>query len=203
MALLAACANSQQQTPPAFRLVDGPCEGCEAVFEYGNKPLKPTDTLPDFAKQGTKIKLTGTIYQLDGKTPAPGVILYIYHTDTTGVYPTKGNERGWARRHGYIRGWIKTDKNGQYNFYTFRPAAYPGRSAPAHIHATLLEPNGSYYWLHDYYFKDDPLLSAEEASMTAIRGGGVGVLTLQQEGNLLVGKRDIILGKNVPGYSKE
>jgi protocatechuate 3,4-dioxygenase, beta subunit len=125
LALLASCANSQQQTPPAFHLV-GSCEGCEAVFEYDNKPLKPTDTLPDFSMKGTKIKLAGTIYQPDGKTPAPGVILYIYHTDTSGVYPTKGNETGWARRHGYIRGWIKTDNNGQYSFYTLRPQLIPG-----------------------------------------------------------------------------
>ena len=200
-ALLTACANSQQQTSPAAHLVGGPCEGCEAVFEYGNKSLRAVDTLPGFMDGGTRIKLTGTIYQPDGKTPASDVILYIYHTDTSGVYPTRGNETGWDRRHGYIRGWIKTGKDGQYTFYTRRPGQYPNRGAPVHIHATVLESNGSYYYLHDYYFKDDPSLSQQEAAKTGVRGGDGRVLTLVEEGDLLVGRRDIVLGKNVPGYT--
>jgi protocatechuate 3,4-dioxygenase, beta subunit len=202
-ALLTACANSQQQTAPAAHLVGGPCEGCEAIFEYGNKLLRAVDTLPGFTDGGTRIKLTGTVYQPDGRTPASNVILYIYHTDTNGVYPTRGNETGWDRRHGYIRGWIKTGKDGQYTFYTRRPGQYPNRAAPAHVHATILEPNGSYYYLHDYYFKDDPLLSKEEAAKTGLRGGDDRVLTLLPEGDLLVGRRDIVLGKNVPGYTAD
>jgi len=113
-----------------FQLVGGPCEGCEAIFEYGSMELYPTDTLPDFYDEGTKIKLTGTIYENDGKTPARGVILYIYHTDQSGIYPTKGSETGWARRHGYIRGWIKTGNDGKYTFYTLKPGAYPSRDTP-------------------------------------------------------------------------
>jgi protocatechuate 3,4-dioxygenase beta subunit len=200
--LLAACANSQQQSLSTFRLVGAPCEGCEAIFEYGNKKLDATDTLPDFSAGGPQLKLTGTIYQPDGKTPAPGVILYIYHTNTSGIYPTQGNETGWAQRHGYLRGWIKTGSDGKYTFYTSRPGQYPSRTDPAHIHATIQEPDGRYYYLHDYYFSDDPLLSKEEASKTGLRGGDKRVLTLQPERGLLVGKRDIVLGKNVPGYTE-
>lgn len=200
-ALLTACANSQQQVSPAAHLVGGPCEGCEAIFEFGDKPLRAVDTLPGFADGGTRIKLTGIIYQPDGKTPASDVILYIYHTDTSGIYPTRGDETGWARRHGYIRGWIKTDRDGRYTFYTRRPGQYPNRTDPMHIHATILEPNGSYYYLHDYYFKDDPSLSKEEAAKTEIRGGNGRVLSLQPEGELLVGRRDIVLGRNVRGYT--
>lgn len=66
-------------------LVGGPCEGCEAVFEYGGRALTPTCTLPDFSQEGPRLKVTGIIYQPDGKTPAAGVILYIYHTDQNGV----------------------------------------------------------------------------------------------------------------------
>jgi protocatechuate 3,4-dioxygenase, beta subunit len=198
---LSACANSQQQVPRTYRLVGGPCEGCEAVFEYGNQSLNATDTLPDFADSGTKIKLTGIIYQPDGTTPASDVILYIYHTNAAGVYPTRSNETDWSRRHGYIRGWIKTGKDGRYTFYTLRPGQYPNRAAPIHIHATILEPNGRYYYLNDYHFKDDPSLSAEATAQTSLRGGDNWVLTLEREGNLLVGRSNIILGKNVPGYT--
>lgn len=195
--LTQGCESQEKQS---FMHVGGPCEGCEAVFEYGDKKLSPTDTLPDFNEEGSKIKVTGTIYQNDGETPAEGVILYIYHTDQNGIYATRGGETGWAKRHGYIRGWIKTGKDGKYTFYTLKPGTYPERSSPAHIHPIILEPNGKYYWLCSYHFEGDPLLSEKVISPESPRGGSSGLLSLQKEEYLLVGKRDIILGKNIPGY---
>jgi protocatechuate 3,4-dioxygenase beta subunit len=199
--LAASCqAQDNQQQQHVSRLIGGPCEGCEAIYEYGDKHLSPVDTLPDFHQAyGPKLKVTGTIYQRDGKTPASGIILYVYHTDQTGVYPTKGNENGWARRHGYLRGWIKTDADGSYTFYTLRPGTYPSRTDPAHIHVTIKEPDKSEYYLDDFQFDDDPLLTSQERASRKNRGGS-GIVTLQQEGNLLVAKRDIILGLNIPDY---
>lgn len=196
--LFSACANSQKKAAASYQLAGGPCEGCEAIFEYGNKPLHPVDTLPQFLFSTNKLKVTGTIFKEDGKTPAEDVILYIYHTDSTGVYPTQGGEKDWARRHGYLRGWVKTGANGRYTFYTTRPAIYPSRQAPAHIHATLLEPGGKYYYLQDYHFACDELLTAAELQPQAPRGGTSGLLTLHKEGDMWIGERDIILGKNVP-----
>lgn len=196
--LLFSCASSQNQE--TSRLVGGPCEGCEAIFEYGNRTLSSVDTLPDFNDQGLKIKVTGIIYQNDGKTPAKDVILYMYHTDQNGIYATKGNETGWAKRHGYIRGWIKTDGNGQYAFYTLRPGVYPDRSSPAHIHLTILEPNGKYYWLENYHFQGDSLLTDEEVNPDSPRGGSSGLLTLRKDGAIWVGTRNIVSGENVPHY---
>lgn len=195
--LLSSCANSQNQDKS--KLV-GLCEGCEAIFEYGDKELTSVDTLPDFNDEGLRIKVTGTIYQNDGTTPAEGVILYIYHTDQDGIYATKGDETGWAKRHGYIRGWIKTDSNGKYTFYTLKPGIYPDRSSPAHIHPTILEPNGKYYWLGSYHFENDSLLTDKEINPDSPRGGSSELLTLRKEGNIWVGGRDVILGKNVPDY---
>jgi protocatechuate 3,4-dioxygenase beta subunit len=184
---------------PAPRLIGGPCEGCEAVFEYGNRVLTSEATLPDFENPGPKLKLSGTIYKNDGRTPAADVVLYIYHTNQEGIYKTRGNETGWARRHGYIRGWIKTDGEGKYSFYTLKPGTYPDGSLPAHIHGTILEPNGSYYWIDSWHFRGDPLLDLEEESADSAYGGS-GIVELGREGDLFVAHRDIILGKNVPGY---
>ena len=178
----------------------GTCEGCEAIFEYGDKKLSAVDTLIDFNNQGPKLKVSGIVYQNDGKTPAENVILYIYHTNQNGIYPKKGDERGWAKRHGYIRGWVKTDNKGKYTFYTLKPGTYPSRNEPAHIHITVLEPNGKYYWINSYYFSDDSLLTDKDKNNTSIRGGGANILNLKKENNLLIGNRDIILGKNIPGY---
>lgn len=190
-------SSAQDQSKSNAKLVDGPCEGCEAIFEYGERELSPVDTLIDFFEDGPKLKLIGTVYQSDGKTPASDVILYIYHTNQEGIYPTLGDETGWASRHGYIRGWIKTDEQGKYTFYTLRPGTYPSHSEPAHIHITVLEPDGKYYWISSYHFADDPLLSVKERSANR---GGPGIMHLIREDGLLVGKRDIFLGLNVPGY---
>lgn len=195
--LLSSCGNSQN--PNSIRLIGGLCEGCEAIFEYGNKKLTSVDTLPDFLEKGPKIKVSGTIYQNDGTTPAENVILYIYHTDQNGIYGTKEGETGWGKHHGYIRGWVKTGSNGRYAFYTLKPGVYPDRSTPAHIHPTILEPNGKYYWIGSYHFEGDTLLTKNEIFPELPRSGSIGLLTLKKEGDIWVGSRDFILGKNIPG----
>ncbi|MEX0844385.1 MAG: hypothetical protein WD022_03855 [Balneolaceae bacterium] len=190
-ALAALSAQAQGQ-------LIGSCEGCEAVFEYGDRELTSVDTLPGFHENEPKIKISGTIYKPDGKTPAEGVILYVYHTNREGEYATLGNETGWARRHGYIRTWLKTGADGRYTFYTNQPGTY-SRNA-AHIHPIILEPNGNYYWLGSYLFEGDPNLSRRQLNQQNPRGGSDGILKLQKKGTLLIGERDIILGRNVSGY---
>jgi protocatechuate 3,4-dioxygenase, beta subunit len=192
-----SCGNTQG-TKYSQRLI-GTCEGCEAIFEYGEKKLKPVDTLPDFADDGIKIKVSGIMYDAQG-APAKDVVLYVYHTNQQGVYPTKGNEKGWDKRHGYIRGWMKTDEKGQYTFYTLKPQPYPGRRDPAHIHPTILEPDGKYYWIDEYLFAGDTLLKRNQDTTRQPRGGETGILELKKEGDIWVAKRDIYLGRNVPGY---
>ncbi len=191
------CIHCSYTQNPNYRLVGGSCEGCEAVLEYGDEGLNSVDTLPLFEDNEPKIKVAGTVYLPDGKTPAEGVILYLYHTNAEGIYPTRGSEEGWGRRHGYIRGWVKTDATGNYEFYTFRPGTYPSRTEPAHIHLTILEPDGKYYWVQSYLFAGDPLLRDIKK---APRGGSGNVLQLAEGGQLLEGSRDITLGRNVQGY---
>ncbi|PWL28983.1 intradiol ring-cleavage dioxygenase [uncultured Roseivirga sp.] len=177
----------------------GPCEGCEALLEYGNRQLSSIDTLPDYSKNEPKMIVTGTVYKPDGKTPANGVIIYAYHTDRSGVYPTKGDEKGWARRHGYIRGWTKTDENGQYTFYTFKPETYPSRTEPAHIHLTVKESGKQEYWIDSIQFEEDKLLTKQVREKMGNRGGS-GIVTLKEKGLLLLAERDIILGLNIQNY---
>ena len=199
--LLFISCNSENKKQQAQNIIDLQdfCEGCEAIYEYGKKQLTEIDTLPKFNESKFKIKLTGTVFRADGKTLASGVILYIYQTNEKGIYETLGNEKGWAKRHGYIRGWIKTNEKGEYTFYTFRPAAYSNRRAPEHIHLTVKEPNRKEYYLDDFLFDDDPLLTINERKRFTNRGGS-GILKLQFQNGIQVGKRDIILGKNIPNY---
>lgn len=196
--LLLACEAAQpQSTKP--RPVGGPCEGCEAIFEYGDRPLRTVDTLPDFHNADEKLLLHGTVYAPDGHTPAAGVILYIYQTNRAGIYPIANGAEGWARRHGYLRGWVQTGADGRYAFYTFRPGPYPGRSEPAHIHLTVKEKKRNEYYLDDFLFDDDPLLTAAYRQQLGQRGGS-GIVQPERRGALLVARRDIILGHRIPHY---
>lgn len=184
--------------------VGGGCEGCEAIYEspVAFEQLNEVDTLPSFNDRGPKIEISGTIYHPDGKTPAKNIVLYIYQTDQKGLYAIRGNEKGWAKRHGYIRGWVKTDANGFYKFYTLVPASYPNSNNPKHIHPTIKEPGKSEYWIDEFVFDDDPLLPDEERNRTHPVGGG-GVLKTEMKNGMLKATRNIILGLNVKDYPEK
>lgn len=192
-------SQSDPDSPESAKIVGGPCQGCEAIFEYGNKKLTSVDTLPEFENNLPQFKITGIVFQNDGKTPAPNVFIYIYHTNQKGIYETKGNEKGWAKKHGHIRGWIKTNKDGKYTFYTFRPAAYPNGLESEHIHITIKEPNKNEYYIDSIVFADDPLLTKSKKEILQNRGGS-GIVTIHLQDNIQVVKRDIFLGLNIPNY---
>jgi protocatechuate 3,4-dioxygenase beta subunit len=184
--------------------VGGPCEGCEAIYESKTPftALNEVDTLTDFNEAGPKLVISGTVYKSDGKTPAPGVVLYVYHTDQTGRYRVNGTETGWGTRHGSIRGWMKTGAEGRYKFYTLHPASYSKQGPPAHIHITVKEPSKAEYWIDDFHFDDDPFLTAEDKKKFQNRGGN-GVLYLEKRGSIYYGERQIYLGKGVTDYPPE
>lgn len=193
-------ASKNQQSKNKIH-VGGRCEGCEAIFEspVPFDQLNETDTLPDFNDAGPKIEISGIVFKKDGMTRAPGVIIYIYHTDQKGIYAILGNETGWAKRHGYIRGWVKTNKDGHYKFYTLVPASYPNSNNPKHIHPTIKEPEYNEYWIDEFVFDDDPLLPETERKRTRPVGGH-GVLKTYTKDGMLRATRNIILGLNVEDY---
>lgn len=170
--------------------------------------ISPQDTSAGWIQNGQKILLTGTVYKVDGKTPASGVLIYYYHTDISGEYVHKKNIKrslplnSMGLTHGYIRGWVRTDDNGKYSIYTVRPGTYPSRTEPAHIHVNIKEPElEDHYYIDDFVFDDDRLLTSERRKKMENRGGS-GVLRLVQGENLQIGERDIILGLNIPEYPK-
>ncbi len=204
---LKSCGQNSNGNNPVVskneKHVGGNCEGCEGIYEspVPFEQLNEVDTLPDFNETGPKIGISGIIYKADGKTPAPGIVLYIYHTDQKGNYSKKGGEKGWAKRHGYIRGWIKTNEKGEYQFYTLVPASYPNSNNPKHIHPTIKEPGFSEYWIEEFVFDDDPLLPDSERNRAEPVGGNGVLKTIMKDG-MLRATRNIILGLNVRDYPK-
>lgn len=197
-----ACSQAGNQTEKPKQHIGGPCEGCEAVYEspVPFDDLNWIDTLPDFNEPGQKLMISGVIYKSDGKTPAKDVVLYIYHTGQDGKYTTRGNEKGWGKRHGYIRGWMKTNEKGEYKFYTLMPASYPNSTALKHIHPVIKEPGKNEYYIDEFIFDNDPFLTPDRRNQHQEKRGGSGLVKLKNENGILVGERNIYLGKNIPGY---
>ena len=165
--------------------------------------VEAVDTSAGWYEAGQKLLITGTVYKPDGKTTAPGVIIYYWQTDNNGLYsPAPGmNEK--AKRHGHIRGWIKTGDDGKYALYTIKPAPYPNTDNPSHIHPLIKEPGiANEYYIDEFLFDDDPLLTTEKRKHCENRCGNGIVKTTMQNG-MLVATRDIVLGLNIPGYPKE
>ena len=169
------------------------CEGCEAIYERSFDDLSWRTTIPPEGEPGEPLVLTGRVFQPDGRTPAAGVVIYAYHTNAKGVYPTRGDERDWARRHGYLRGWVKTSVEGRYEFRTVRPATYPSRSAPAHIHLIVKEPGRQEYWIDQVVFEDDPLVDSRYRADHDGRGGSGIIRLTKDESGTWQGRRDIVL----------
>jgi protocatechuate 3,4-dioxygenase beta subunit len=192
----AACTQPNQKVEK--RVVPN-CEDCELMFEGMPQNLSWQTTISGSNEPGEPLIISGIIYKQDGKTPAPGVVLYVYHTDNSGHYSPRLNQK-LGKRHGRLRGWMKTDTQGRYQFTTIRPASYPNRKDPQHIHPVIKESETSIYWIDEYLFDDDQFVTAEVKSREHKRGGP-GIIHLKKnENGVWTGQRDIILGMNIPNY---
>lgn len=190
--------KSQSNNPPA----------CSSQHQREiNTTIKSIDTSAGWSQVGQKLLVTGIVYQQDGKTPVPNVVLYYYHTNTEGRYLHKPelkismppNELG--QTHGYIRGWVKTDSVGKYSILTVRPGAYPNSNEPAHIHFTVKEPDFKEYYIDDVVFDDDKFLTTKRRLKAENRAGS-GVVRLVYKDNLGIAERNIILGLNIPDHPR-
>ena len=190
-----------QTNSESERKVGGPCQDCEATLDYKllNLTPKSTDTLLGFNENNPKIKITGTVLKKDGKTPAENILLYIYHVDRNGIYQPSKKPISWEKTHGKYRGWLKTDNDGKFTFYTFRPAPYPKVQEPEHIHIYVKEPNTTPYYIDSYLFESDPLLTENKKQSQKNRGGS-GIIKLKMKNGILTAHRDLILGLNIPDY---
>ena len=193
--LASGCAVAQQRE----RIIGLPCEGCEAVFE-GKPAMIPDRTrlVPDH-ERGVPMVVTGRVLDRSGN-PAPGIIVYAYQTNAAGVYPTVEENRGAAsHRHGKLRSWVNTDKQGRYAFDTIRPASYPGTDLPEHIHMHVIEPGCSTYYIDDIMFQDDPRLTQAQIHRLTLNRGGTGISRPVMHHGIWYVRRDILLGRNIPG----
>jgi protocatechuate 3,4-dioxygenase beta subunit len=130
------------------------CSKCEAPAN-----IAASITLAQQGEPGEPMEISGTVYERDGRTPAAGVVLFVYHTDATGHYDPEDDP--FAPR---LRGWMRTGSDGHYRFRSVRPAPYPNHSEPAHIHVHIWSDTMPEHFLPEYWFADDPLIKPADAA---------------------------------------
>ena len=168
------------------------------IYDYSESQLNNTDSIPDFQSKQDKLKITGTIYQSDGKTPAKDVILYISQPDEDGDYVLKSYN---DKRYVLHRGWIKTDADGRYTFYTFVPGNFIQYRELKHIHPVIKEPGKPEYTLDAFLFDNDPFLSKYCRKKLAKKGMD-NILVLEKKDDMYVTTKDIILEEHMTAYTK-
>ena len=189
---LGGCARDGGAAEP---VVGRPCEGCEIVFE--GMPAAPgaSARIAPEGEPGEPMAVEGTVRDGAGR-PVPGIVVYAYQTDATGIYPRA------ATRHGRLRGWARTGPDGGYRFDTIRPAGYPGTAIPQHVHFHVLEPGRCTYYVDDLLFDDDPRLTEAERERQQGRGGP-GIARPERDATgIWRARRDLVLGERVPGYDE-
>lgn len=147
---------SCRETKTVQTLAQSSCEWCGSSDAPRDVSWKAV--FADEREPGEPLVISGTVFKEDGKTPAQGILIYAYHTNAQGYYKTKPEEHA----HGRLRGWMKTDASGRYEFRTIKPAPYPNqRTDPAHIHLTISGENLPEYWIDSIWFEGDPLITEE------------------------------------------
>ena len=195
--LLAGCGGTPAATAEAAIRADlYQCEGCEGVLERDADTLAAEGRIGPADEPGERLLVSGTVFQPDRRTPARDVVIYAYQTNAEGRYANGSPESEWSRRHGRLRGWVKSGPDGRYSFRTIKPAPYPGETMPAHIHLTVLEPGRQAYWIDDIVFDGEFGVTGEyRAQMTDRGGNGIVPVTRASDGTLAV-TRDIILERH-------
>ena len=103
-------------------------ESTEGPYFKAGSPEKAS--LVTTGMEGTQIELIGMVLTRSCK-PVTGAKIDIWQANAKGEY----DNTGYA-----LRGYVKTDANGQYRIETIVPGEYPGRTP--HIHVKVDPPGG-------------------------------------------------------------
>ncbi len=204
LCVMLSCKAQDDQVPVnnvySTKTIGGGCDGCELMYVDMPKRINDVDTSAGWeTNDAQKLMVTGTIFKNDGRTPAPDVIVYYWHTNSQGLYISR--KRGKAKNHGDLKGWIKTNTMGRYCIYTSRPASYPKDSLPAHIHFAIKEPElPNEYYCDDIVFDDDPLLIPYLKRYPPANRCGSGTVRLLLKDDIRIAEHDIVLGLHIPNY---
>jgi protocatechuate 3,4-dioxygenase beta subunit len=121
--------------PSALSCIVSPemIEGPFFVDEMLERSDITTDPGDGSASAGTPLDLTLNIYRVNGNACAPlsGALVDIWHCDAVGLYSDVAANGTAGRR--FLRGYQRTDENGEVRFQTIYPGWYMGRAVHIHV----------------------------------------------------------------------
>jgi protocatechuate 3,4-dioxygenase beta subunit len=163
------------------------CASCDPP-----KKMSSVVTLPPEGEKGEPVVIIGTVYKKNGVTPDSGVVLFLYQTDAGGYYH-RPNEDVFAPR---IRGWLRTGKDGRYEFRTIKPAPeILDPNGPAHIHVHVFGDSIPEHFLHEFWFERDKRIKQSDAETFGRLGNFSPIIHLTQgKDGIWRGVRNIRLG---------
>ena len=164
------------------------------IYDSTELNLMSSDTIPDYETKTNKLKITGTIYESDGVTPAKDVILYVEQPDENGDFDLRETN---DKRYVYHRSWVKTDANGRYTLYTFIPGGDRRFNQLQQVYPIIKEATKEAYVIETFLFDEDPLLTKTCRKRMAKKGDPTRILKLKSEDGIFVAERNITLKKDV------
>lgn len=138
-------------------------------------PSRTTITAKD--EPGEPLVVKGTVFGPDGKERIAGASVYVYHTDAKGLYTPVNNDN----RNSRLRGYMRTDAQGQYEYATIKPAPYPSNQTPAHIHYVVAAA-GYQERVFEILFEGDPLVSERTRAEAAKEYSGFSIRPVTRDG---------------------
>jgi catechol 1,2-dioxygenase len=129
-------------------------DNIEGPFYRPNAPLR--NKLHDKGEKGVVLVIAGKVVSRNGR-PLAGAMLEVWQATADGRYDNDDPARPPKKDEFRLRGRLRTDDEGNYQFETIRPAPYqvgPAQYRPAHIHIKVHH-EGHKSLTTQLYFKDD------------------------------------------------
>lgn len=141
-----------------FHAMPGPAYGHLGVGPGDNDLTRQHDGPP----QGQRLDLSGRVLDSDGRG-VPNALIEIWQANAAGRYADRADPGFMPIDPNFTgAGRCLTDSDGNYRFFTIRPAAYAGPKGtmfrPSHIHFSLFGRSLSERLVTQCYFAGDPLI---------------------------------------------
>jgi protocatechuate 3,4-dioxygenase beta subunit len=125
---------------------------------------------------GERLIVAGRVFGPDGVTPLAAASVYVYHTDVKGYYSPGVNDN----RNPRLRGYMRTDAQGGYEFSTIKPGSYPNSRIPAHIHYVVTAA-GYNERVFEIVFEGDPFVDDRVRRDAANEWSGFSLRRLEKD----------------------